>query len=336
MNTSRRRTPKPLVLGLSAACLAVVAIAATLAIRSGSAGGAQSAGPVPTLAPASKRVGFIGLPPEGATPSTPKSRELVISFMGSVPSKVSWADREWGVGRAWVYADGRLIWWREGDLPMGANHGSTGYLEQRLTPEGVELLRSEIMSTGVFGHAHPPLGSKGAGYAWVQVRDGDRFLSVDRASARDTRKLGALFGDPESWLPASAWDDREIRGYVPSSYAVCTGGPTQLVKPSRILTLLPESAQDVLRAGDKTRKEMLVSEPGEEGSPEVHVVYPDCYDVPTEKARALVEALDDAGLKRDGAYLLAYRLDASGPKRRHDVSFEPYLPHGESTCSPCG
>ena len=45
-------------------------------------------------------------------------------------------------------------------LREAANPWSTGFLEQRLTPEGVELLRSEIVSAGGFGHAKPPPGSE--------------------------------------------------------------------------------------------------------------------------------------------------------------------------------
>ena len=77
-----------------------------------------------------------------------------------------------------MYADGRLIWLREhSDLPEAANRWSSGFLEQRLTPEGVELLRSEIVSTGLFGHDQPPLGSTPA-HRVIQVRIGDRLVRV--------------------------------------------------------------------------------------------------------------------------------------------------------------
>jgi hypothetical protein len=44
---------------------------------------------------------------------------------------------------------GRVIWRREGG-PTGVDGVRTGLLEQHLTPEGIELLRSEIISTGLF------------------------------------------------------------------------------------------------------------------------------------------------------------------------------------------
>ena len=50
------------------------------------------------------RTGFIGLPPIGATPSSPASGELEIFYW------VDWAaNGKEGRTRAWVYADGRLI-----------------------------------------------------------------------------------------------------------------------------------------------------------------------------------------------------------------------------------
>src|SRR6266508_2227327 len=247
---------KPLVLALSALCLALAAAAC-------SGDEPRSAGPVPSVpietepadgqaAPAgnrpagprdSKRIGFIGLPPEGATPSTPERGELVIPFFGGLPAKIIWTDRDWGVGQAWLYADGRLIWVREDDRPYGANHISTGLLEQRLTPDGVELFRSELLATGVFRDQ-----LSYGGYPTVRVRDGDRFLNHRKLSPSDQRKFAALFADPASWLPGSAWADSEIRAYVPSRFAVCYWVPGQPSELSRILSLLPASAQDLLHA----------------------------------------------------------------------------------------
>ena len=84
--------------------------------------------------------GIVGLPPVGATPSTPESGVLEMYYWINFPRS-----------RSWVYADGRLI--RLGVPPR------RGFLEQRLTREGVKLLRSEIVSAGGFGHAQPPPGS---------------------------------------------------------------------------------------------------------------------------------------------------------------------------------
>jgi len=79
---------------------------------------------------------FNGLPPGGATPSEPPQGELVLSEMGIHP----W----WQVN---VYADGRLIWARQRKNFEEDNEISS-WIEQRLTPEGVELLRSGAVPLG--------------------------------------------------------------------------------------------------------------------------------------------------------------------------------------------
>ena len=96
--------------------------------------------------------------PEGATPSTPGRGELVVRH---------W----WGVARgSYVYADGRLIWYCD-----TATRRSTGYLEQRLTPEGVELVRSDVVSSGLFVEdLDVNVGGGGPCVSWISVRDGDR------------------------------------------------------------------------------------------------------------------------------------------------------------------
>lgn len=282
--------------------------------------------------------GFIGLPPQGATQSTPESGELVVNFYGRSSTLGG------PLSRVWVYADGRMIWNREGDVPQGANERTSGFLEQRLTPDGVELLRSEVLSTGLFGHDLTLLSQRFGEltvWGWVQVRVGDRLIRVNwEDPSSDPEKddgtiatpeqvsalvrVDALITDAASWLPASAWEVRKIRAYVPSRYAVClaVGGPAPPIEPSRILPLLPEPARDLLRAREFA--------PGARGG---------CTDLTTAEARALGDALKAAGLEhfkgqRIDLSVLAYRLEISG--RIGAVIFEPYLPHGEFTCSACG
>jgi hypothetical protein len=260
MNASTRAATNPVAYAVSAALL-------VLTVGACGGGGAQSAGPVPTVPSASKRVGFVGLPPNGARPSTPRRGELVAFWWGH-------AAGDWGKSRFWVFADGRLISLREVDIPEGANPGFTGFLEQRMTPEGVELLRSEVAAKPVV-----------------------------------TR-------DVTSHLPKRAWADRTIRAYVPSRYA--------------IWSLLPARARDVLRGNEMDAARS--SEPIER-----------CWDVTTREARALAVALADAKFERDQrdkSYRLSYvptRWDPVDPDRGPAfLSFEPILPHGEWTCSPCG
>ena len=327
--------------------------------------------------------GFIGLPPEGATPSAPESGELVVSWLGrsaTLPGRFGGP-----LFRVWVYADGRIIWSRSGSIPEGANELTSGYLERRLTPEGVELLRSEVV--GLFDRSpsvletvpddpppgYPPSRSAlyvppdyGSGWGSVELADGDHLLHLswehacppptiaprceqawpsgvtatqDQLSA--LRRVDALLTDPASVLPASAWAVREIRAYVPSHYAVClqTSPPKDA---SDLLALLPTRAADMLRAKSRTRAEddMLSNIDQEPGHMVVigrSVTY--CSKLETEDTREVAEAL--SGFDRDPGFhnvVLAYRL--AEPSHRRDlstsISFEPYFPHGQYTCSACG
>jgi hypothetical protein len=80
-------------------------------------------------------VGFDGLPPEGVSPSEPTHGELVLTDGGIHP----WYE-------VFVFADGRLIWAR--GLMTDPGPTVSVWIEQRLTPEGVELLRSGAVELG--------------------------------------------------------------------------------------------------------------------------------------------------------------------------------------------
>jgi len=269
--------------------------------------------------------GIVGLPPVGATPSTPESGVLEMYY---------WIDHP--RSRNWVYADGRLI--RFGAPPR------RGFLEQRLTREGVKLLRSEIVSAGGFGHAQPPSGSESLRWTEIQVRKGDRLVPLTWAS--DLKRLEARLTNPGSWLPASAWKQPKIRAYVPSRFDVCAGavvvpdldkprqGRVVPMGPARIVALLPAAAQNVLRGRDWRTE---VSRPGFPGAR--RGVYGGCFAVTTNEARSLAKALDGAGpaaARKGGSINLNYHFDAPGPSRQVWIGFSPYLPHGETTCLGCG
>jgi hypothetical protein len=290
--------------------------------------------------------GFIGLPPIGATPSSPASGELEIYYW------VNFVDPKGEITRreAWVYADGRLIW-LEG-----------GFVERRLTPEGVELLRSETLSTGEFGHEPaPPACPQGqspsgrtkviasddcstatAGHdpdkpltipfdTTVEVAGHGRLVHVDQA--RDYFRLEERLAHPVSWLPDSAWVERDGRAYVASKYAICYGGwpPDQQVEKSGLLALLPQAVRGPL--GDAPRRQgPLFGEPGH-----FRPSYEYCSDMATDEARAVAVALDDAGIQRHSAARLHYRIEAPGSDPGEvNVWFEPYLPNGEIVCTVCG
>lgn len=301
--------------------------------------------------------GFIGLPPEGATPSSPASGKLEIFYW------VNWTTNGNEVTRtmAWVYADGRLISLGGPGLPESANPLSPGFLEQRLTPEGVELLRSEILSTGEFGDEPPPPpcamdqspGDRMKAIAngdcqlataahdpdkpltipfdtTVEVADHGRLVRVDQA--RDYFRLEERLSHPASWLPESAWADRDTRAYVASKYAVCYSGwpPDERVEQSRIVSLFPASTRELLGSATE-RQGPLFGSPGH-----FRPSHEYCFAATTDEARALVAALDDAGLERKGAFRLNYEIVDGGPDPMVSLYLEPYLPHGEIVCTVCG
>ena len=261
---------------------------------------------------------FTGLPPEGAAPSTPETGELVLGFDGRVYS----VDLDFH--RMWVYADGRLIWksnldgvvagGREWRSRFGASEPTTAVIEQRLTPLGVELLRSEVMSTAVVGQPHhlgedpTAWGRPGVLWGGMTVRIADETFTATWSDPTLPRRLA----NPASWLPASAWADQRIGAYVPSRYAVC-------IEPRGLVGGLPEPAASLIRSRSL---EIVAPNPGD--------MDPRCpYQVTTDDARAIAAALDAAGLERE-------RLDPLRWQRLGGfVELLPVVPNGDSVCN-CG
>jgi hypothetical protein len=154
-----------------------------------------------------------------------------------------------------------------------------------------------------------------------------------RREARAIVRLSERLADLTSWLPASAWEDRQITAFVPSKYAICYRGPNTRgigyasLDPSRVLGELPASAQALLRGTDKLYD--VLSSPllakSESAEP------PICSGVTIEDARKLEEILGDAGFVRSSelpplAVRHRTRADSSGELT---VSFESILPHGQ-------
>ena len=289
--------------------------------------------------------GFIGLPPVGATPSSPERGELLVEFIGRSSTLGD------ALNRVWLYADGRMVSLREGAVAAGANEVTSGFLEQRLAPEGVELLLSELLATGLFDRdrnlwsAHSPWGTVRVqrGDALVRVKWDDprmtgAFSQGDTAATPEQVKaleqVDALLADPGSRLPTNAWDDPRIRAYVASKYAICSGyrpdGGAPTIDASRILELLPPQLARLVRARG------WISSSGEQN----------CSVVATEEARNVAGALEDAGLEQtgggkrrvaEGPHRLAYSFaPPDGSTGRIIIFFEPVLPHGEWVCTPCG
>ena len=172
----------------------------------------------------------------------------------------------------------------------------------------------------------------------VQGEDGT-WRASGEGSALDQEQRDALLQLAqrlrylESWLPAGAWEHREITAYVPSRFALDIDLHTDtgevLADRASILSLLPPPARELLRTATGSPVDLG------EGNPTVDVG-PDVYrfDLRTEQARALARALDDAGdeqVEHANAYALAYDVPVLGP-----IGFAPYMPHGEPDCACTG
>lgn len=285
--------------------------------------------------------GFSGLPPVGATPSAPESGELVIHYRLDTED----LDRHRG-GWRWVYADGRLLTadarpvalQSHSGLPEADNRWSSGLIEQRLSPEGVELMRSEIVSTGLFDHHEP---GPADGHNVIQVRIGDRLVRVEaeRTAASNysnpfPKRLRERLANPASWLPASAWADRRLRPYVPSRYDVYYGGGVQTVERSRLFALLPAAAADLLRAKEAVPRYASLGLRAD--SPPLITRW--VSTMTTDEARALARALDEQYVFEIPGTSVVLPPPNEGQRKQNSVfiAFFPYLPHGERVCLACG
>lgn len=262
-------------------------------------------------------VGHPGLPPEGDRPSLPAEGELVASLWEHVSASGGNGDR-W----LYLYSDGRLLSFRSG------GGGTTGWLEQRLTAEGVDIIRSEIIATGLF-EPNQPTPDQFLG-ALVQVRNGDRLIYQGLSTVELRRRLTNLW----SWLPADAWEDSESRAYVASRFAVCIPDTSGWVptNPDSKLSLLPEVARDLFASADHLPvDDMVAADPTlrNGGFGEGSSAF--CLSFTTEEARNLVTTLDEAGVQRDPDWVdfLTFILPPPGDDALEEaLTFWPLLPHG--------
>jgi hypothetical protein len=273
--------------------------------------------------------GIVGLPPLGAAPSAPKKGELVFS------STFAHSFGDPGRFHVAVYADGRLITERVGEH---------GIIERRLTPEGVELMRAEVISTGLVDDDLHFTGGQGLHFGGhIEFRDANRVVHVTWGDGTGTwrgvpgpdviketatpeqasalMRLDARLADLATWLPANAWKDLQTKAFVPSSYSVCYEGGNGVGLP-RVLALLPRAAGDLLRAQEN--KPMPYTN--------LAGTFPSwCSELTTEEARKLERILDGAGVKSvKDVFGLSY--GAPGPQAaatEFSLIFNPNLPEEE-------
>ncbi len=281
---------------------------------------------------------LVSLPPVGATPSAPESGELVIQYRGP---RARWHTRL-GVGLRRRAADHSRHASGHTTEPLRPAQGCNPLVERtrRAAPRARgrrAFLRSEVVSTGLFEH-HEPAGRLSSPHNVIQVRIGDRLVRAEAKGASDEfpKRLRERLTNPASWLPASAWADRRIRAYVASRYEIWYRAQPQTVERYRILSLLPATAEDLLHAKDAVTAHGDIGNPGFPPHPVTgyHSV------LTTEEARAVAQALDDAGLGTSFE-IPGTSVDPAPPEKGPvrnvvGIGFTPYLPHGETVCLSCG
>ena len=217
-----------------------------------------------------------------------------------------------------IYADGRVIW-EIGD-------GDPGYLQMRLTPEGVELLRSRAVSTGLFERDQGLTLDDDPGF--MEVRRGDRSVIIvwgedtsiveswpsallprqlatisaaTAGQAREVIELEAFFRDPTAWgLPRRMYAEPESSPFVPSRLLVTwdAGTPDWSTLPSPAREIVSGNLDTLTRDG--------------------------CQVISTDQARTIARALAQAGIDTD--YNIQRGMLSFSPDDSFVHSF-PALPH---------
>jgi hypothetical protein len=311
--------------------------------------------PTPTPRPPAPASAPVVFPPPGIEASTPSTGEVIVSF---------YAEDVSGSGRShWerisidVYADGRIIWSRcssteskDDDHPIdwtGTDEGcvlpptvdasdglSTGWVQQRLTTEAVEVLRTELLATGLFEgkwESVTPNSTDLIDWMFVDVRDGNRMrnIRVDYQTLDfnppTPRQLAGLehlqeiFLNLEGWFPASAWAEREVVPFVPSSYSFYSKrGPAKalLRAASSGTPLEPLEPADLPAPADR-----LLTRKG-------------CSVVTLDEAQAILAAFEAVGITRSAemsnadltAFLVRDGEDGAA------VYFQPNMPDSSASC----
>jgi hypothetical protein len=269
---------------------------------------------------------FAGFPPIGIKASTPTTGRLVLGLRTEDATGVT----EWD-----VYLDGRVIrqkWTPSGDatiVPKGARRLDTGYVQQRLSFYGVQLLWSKLLATGLFEHDLWLAVGKGHAGAFHRVRRGDLMVKVvgvaspdpswnepfTNATAAETRALAwiaALVAHPARSLPTTVWADRRIRPFVPARYVVAFD------RSYPDSSKLPRPVGEVL-----SRYKVLKRDA--------------CQIVTTGRARALLQAFAAAGIapSENHASYIAFDFRGLGLPRPSELHLFPALPDVGNTSGPC-
>jgi hypothetical protein len=259
---------------------------------------------------------FAGFPAEGVKASTPTTGRLLIGLRSGTTGTTIWN----------VYSDGRIIWQKwtsSGDatvVPDGARRLDTGYVQQRLTPQGVQLLLSKLLATGLFEHNLMLAFGKHDAWAFHRVRRGDRLVTINGVPSPDptwnqhftnptpaqTQALASIeqfVANPGRWLPARAWANRRVRAFVPARYVVAFD------RSYPDISKLPAPVAKVLVQYKQLKRHA-------------------CQVMTTGKARALLQAFVKGGMSpsENHAFVIAFDFAGMGLPRPSDFHMSPALP----------
>ena len=287
---------------VAAVLVAVVTVATALVALSGRSDTkglpavtpSTTVGDLPTVDPnayggepdALPTVGFIGFPPPGAVPSRPeRAAELggFVVFDGRLPFR----------GSARLYDDGRFIWY----LFHGPrNERSTGYLEQRLTPYGIQILVSQREGT-----SQDPwnLEKWMPASAWA-----DKTLRPYVPS-----RYGACAGpfNPDAPIGERIW-----------------GTPGTPMSRNELLALFPMAVADLLRGHDAVP-------PLDDAEDCLSLTTAEARAL--DQALVVAGFEKDPMQNR---YVLTYAKPIPGTSKQLAVRLEPVMPDGSVGCSSCG
>jgi hypothetical protein len=238
--------------------------------------------------------------PESARPSTPRTGDEVVQFR-------SWPRGGFPIVLA-IHADGRVIW--------HPNQDDVGFFQLRLTPAGVDQIRSMIISTGLFNHdldliGHGELsrltiqrGGRSVSVQWGDASWFEQAPKATRSQSRDLADLERFLGDPSAWqLSGDLFADLQIRQFVPSGFML------EYDRGEPDLSQLPSPARDLLARHDPSSSECLILTP--------------------EVARRIARALAQAGfapLENSPVYL-DWSLPGSGRSGISNPHLTPALPN---------
>jgi hypothetical protein len=211
------------------------------------------------------QVGASVLPPEGASPSAPERGKLVA-----------------GKEDIYVYADGRMIWGREG-LPV--------WLEQHLTPEGVELVRSgAVRLDGQSLDPGSPLPESALEHRLIKAYVPSRFAVCP--------------------------------GYWPWN--------TESLEPSSILAHLPVPAQALLRGNERTYDASGGVTGGNPPPPFTcfELTTEEARALDGYFRDAGIERIDELDNSTPSQWVV-YEVRATAAIRQSFISMMPLLPHGQ-------